>query len=91
MGGFLELKRTSMEEKTIRIINGKTISMLGLAVAALMLLSGLWCVYFSPVSVYGPDIPNNAWQRILYEPCFQTNFTVSYNFKSKRTNMYAYR
>lgn len=61
-------------------INGKTIGMFGFTAAALLLLSGLWCIYLSPISIYGPDVPNTAWRRIFYEPDFQPNSTLSYNF-----------
>ncbi|MEM2952801.1 MAG: hypothetical protein QXU21_00815 [Candidatus Bathyarchaeia archaeon] len=54
--------------------------MSSLTVALLLLLSGLWCVYLSPVTIYGPGVPNTAWQRIFYEPIFQPNATVVYNF-----------
>lgn len=61
-------------------MDGKTVGMLGLTAAFIVVLSGVWCVYLSPVAIYGPDVPNTAWQRIFYKSVFQPNTTITYNF-----------
>jgi len=61
----------------------KTVGTACLTVASLLLLIGLWCVYLTPVEVYGPDIPNTVWQRSFYKPLFQPNSTESYNFTAQ--------
>lgn len=61
-------------------LKGKTFGVACLTAASLLLLSGLWCIFFSPVEVYGPDIPNTVWQRRIHKPLFQSNSTETFNF-----------
>lgn len=53
-----------------------------LTLAGLLLLSGLWCVFLSPIAGPSDDLnpPNLAWTRRFEEQTFHPGGTVSYNF-----------
>lgn len=62
------------------MLERRSVGVVILTVATLLLLSGLWCIYLSPLAIYGPSDLNTAWYKNFREQHFPPNATVSYSF-----------